>query len=44
MASKIEDFLKTKETFFVIVGAGHLVGEKGIVETLKTKGYVVEQM
>ncbi len=44
MASKIEDFLKTKETLFVIVGAGHLVGEKGIVEILKTKGYVVEQM
>jgi len=44
MASKIEDFLKTKETYFVIVGAGHLVGEKGIVEILKTKGYSVEQM
>jgi hypothetical protein len=44
MASKIEDFLKTEETYFVIVGAGHLVGEKGIVEILKTKGYSVEQM
>ena len=44
MALKIEDFLKTKETHFVIVGAGHLVGEKGIVEILKTKGYSVEQM
>ena len=44
MASKIEDFLKTTETLFVIVGAGHLVGEKGIVEILKAKGYVVEQM
>ena len=44
MASKIEDFLKTKETYFVIVGAGHLVGEKGIVEILKKKGYQVDQM
>lgn len=44
MASKIEDFLKAEETYFVIVGAGHLVGEKGIVEILKTKGYSVEQM
>lgn len=44
MALKIEDFLKTKETLFAIVGAGHLVGEKGIVEILKTKGYSVEQM
>ena len=44
MASKIEDFLKAKETYFVIVGAGHLVGEKGIVEILKKKGYQVDQM
>jgi hypothetical protein len=44
MASKIEDFLKTKETYFVIVGAGHLVGEKGMVEILKKKGYQVDQM
>jgi len=44
MASKIADFLKMKETYFVIVGAGHLVGNKGIVEILKAKGYCVEQM
>jgi len=25
------------------VGAGHLVGEKGIVELLKRKGFPVEQ-
>jgi uncharacterized protein len=44
MASKIEDLLETKETYFVIVGAGHLVGEKGIVEILKKKGYQIVQM
>jgi uncharacterized protein len=44
MASKIEDFLKTKETYFVIIGAGHLVGEKGIVEILNKKGYQVDQL
>ena len=44
MASKIEDFLKARETHFVIVGAGHLVGDKGIVEILKKKGYPVDQM
>ena len=44
MASKIEDYLKTKETYFVIVGAGHLVGSKGIIELLKGKGFVVEQL
>ncbi len=44
MASKIETFLRTRETYFVVVGAGHLVGDQGIVELLKRKGYVVEQL
>ena len=44
MVSKIEDFLGTKGTYFVIVGAGHLVGNQGIIEILKGKGYVVEQL
>lgn len=44
MVSKIEDFLKAKETYFVIVGAGHLVGSQGIVEILKEKGYLLEQL
>lgn len=44
MATRIEDFLKTKETHFVIVGAGHLVGSRGIVEILKGKGFLVEQL
>jgi uncharacterized protein YbaP (TraB family) len=44
MVLKIEDFLKTKETYFVIIGAGHLVGDHGIIEILKGKGYVVEQL
>ena len=28
----------------VVVGAGHLVGNKGIIELLKRKGYIVEQI
>jgi uncharacterized protein len=44
MVSKIEDFLRTKETHFVVVGAGHLVGDQGIIEILKGKGYLVEQL
>ncbi len=44
MASKIEDYLKTKETYFVIVGAGHLVGKRGIIEILKAKGFLVGQL
>ena len=44
MASKIGNFLKAKETYFVIVGAGHLVGNEGIIELLKREGYRVEQL
>jgi hypothetical protein len=44
MASKIEDFLRTKETYFVIVGAGHLVGSRGVIELLGGKGYLIEQL
>jgi uncharacterized protein YbaP (TraB family) len=43
MASKIEDFLQTKGTYFVIVGAGHLVGSRGVIGLLGGKGYLVEQ-
>lgn len=44
MASDIEAFLKTKHRYFVVVGAGHLVGKGSIVDLLRKKGYVVEQM
>jgi uncharacterized protein YbaP (TraB family)/23S rRNA maturation-related 3'-5' exoribonuclease YhaM len=43
MAARIEEYLKEKGEFFVVVGAAHLVGEKGIVELLKKKGIPVEQ-
>jgi uncharacterized protein YbaP (TraB family) len=44
MTSKIEDYLETKEPYFVIVGAGHLVGSQGIIENLRKKGFLVEQL
>jgi uncharacterized protein YbaP (TraB family) len=44
MTAKVEDFLRSKDTCFVVVGAGHLVGKKGIVDLLRAKGYAVEQM
>jgi len=44
MVSKIEEYLKEKEPFFVIVGAGHLVGNQGIIELLKGKGFLLEQL
>jgi uncharacterized protein len=44
MTGKIEDYLKGKDPHFVIVGAAHLIGDKGIVKLLQDKKYKVEQV
>ncbi len=44
MAAKIAELLDGEETAFVVVGAGHLVGERGLVSVLRNKGYQVDQM
>jgi uncharacterized protein len=44
MAEKIEKMLKGTESCFVVVGAGHLVGQKGIIKLLEDKKYSVEQV
>ena len=44
MEKKIEEYLARGGTYFVAVGAGHLVGEKGIIHLLQDKGYKVEQV
>ncbi|MET1254566.1 TraB/GumN family protein [Aliikangiella maris] len=41
---KIEDYFKTSEVEFILVGAAHLVGEDGIINQLKRKGYQVKQL
>jgi uncharacterized protein YbaP (TraB family) len=44
MTQKIEQFLQTGKSYFVAVGAGHLVGERGILSQLRGKNYTVEQL
>lgn len=44
MVKKIISFLNTGKTYFIVVGAGHMVGKKGIVQLLKNKGYTVNQL
>jgi len=41
---RIEQFLTQDKNFIVVVGAGHLVGEEGVIALLREKGYVVEQL
>jgi uncharacterized protein YbaP (TraB family) len=45
MAEKVEGFLKAGDgPYFVVVGAGHLVGARGLVEVLAKKGFDVNQL
>ena len=44
MAEAIEGFLADDESYFVVVGAGHLVGENGLVNVLEQRGYLTEQL
>jgi uncharacterized protein YbaP (TraB family) len=44
MANVIEGFLKGKGTYFVVIGAGHLVGDKGIPQLLRNAGFDVGRM
>ena len=43
MANDIKAFLKNEGTYFVVIGAGHLVGDKGIPGLLKNAGYDVRR-
>jgi uncharacterized protein YbaP (TraB family) len=36
--------LAGNEFYFVVVGAGHLVGENGLLNLLYNMGYIVEQL
>lgn len=41
MADKIAAMLDEDKTFFIVVGAGHMVGEDGIPALLRAKGFTV---
>ncbi|MEE9443742.1 MAG: TraB/GumN family protein [candidate division Zixibacteria bacterium] len=40
---KIEEYLNTSKTEFVLVGTAHLLGEEGVIAQLKKLGYKVEK-
>jgi uncharacterized protein YbaP (TraB family) len=44
MSKQVEGFLKSPGRTFVVVGAGHLVGEQGMVSLLKKRGYSPQQL
>ena len=44
MTEKIDAFLHTTGRYFVVVGAGHLVGPEGIISGLERRGYQAQQL
>ena len=44
MTGKMEEYLKGKDAVFTVVGAAHIIGQKGIAKQLRDKGYKVEQV
>jgi uncharacterized protein YbaP (TraB family) len=44
MAEKVGAMLSQPRIWFVVVGAGHLVGPEGLVELLRKQGYTVRQL
>jgi uncharacterized protein YbaP (TraB family) len=44
MTAKMEEYLKGKDPVFVVVGAAHIIGDKGIAKQLRDKGYKVDQV
>jgi uncharacterized protein YbaP (TraB family) len=41
---KLEALFSRPRPAFVVVGAAHLVGEDGLLEMLRSKGYIIEQL
>jgi len=44
MVKKIEGYLTSRDRHFIAVGALHLAGERGLLEMLKKRGYLVKQL
>ena len=44
MVEKIEGVLRTPKTYFIAVGAGHMVGERGLIAQLRAQHFKIEQM
>lgn len=41
---KIEGYLRSGKTYFVVVGAGHMGGPTGLLAMLRSRGYQIEQL
>ncbi|MDP3722671.1 MAG: TraB/GumN family protein [Candidatus Omnitrophota bacterium] len=44
MAERIGAFLASHRRYFVVVGAAHLIGARGLISLLRQRGYAVQQL
>ncbi|NOY62749.1 MAG: TraB/GumN family protein [Gammaproteobacteria bacterium] len=44
MANKIDGWLKSGASYFIVIGAGHMGGESGLLKLLRSKGYHLTQL
>jgi uncharacterized protein YbaP (TraB family) len=44
MTGKLVTYLQGKDPIFVVVGAAHIIGDKGVAKLLRDKGYKVDQV
>lgn len=44
MTRKISGYIDEGKSYFIVVGAGHLIGTKGIVSLLKQQGYQLQRL
>ncbi|WP_326512536.1 TraB/GumN family protein [Clostridium intestinale] len=42
--NSIEGFISENKKYFIVVGAGHIVGEDGIIKALEDKGYSITRL
>ena len=41
---KIESYLRSGQTYFVVAGAAHMGGADGVLALLRARGYKIEQL
>lgn len=44
MAARVDEYLRSGETYFVAMGVLHLVGEGNVIELLKRRGYRIREL
>src|ERR1700726_4621284 len=44
MAQQLETYMATEKKYFVVVGAGHLIGDRSILTLLQAKRYQIDQL